>query len=93
MILVEGVPIFERDLPDGRTISVQPLLWGYAQLGISVKIGEQHIKGFYSDSWQYQDTRAALRVLATWDGEGEPAGWEKRGVSWKGLPARDGEEG
>lgn len=92
IILVEGVPIFEKDLPDGRLISVQPLIWGYAQLGISLKIGEFHVKGVHADSWQYKTTADALHVFATWDGQSEPSGWVKRGVSSYGLPERDAKE-
>ncbi len=78
--------LFVRELPDGRTLVVLPLLWGYASLAL----GRPGQSWFY-DTWQYQSRQAALDACLEWNGEPgtEPTGWYKHPATGRRRPDGD----
>lgn len=84
-----AVIVYERQLPDGRIITVLAMIFNYR-----IAIGE----GWeYSDGWCYPRDLGKAFVLAAaqaWDGEGDPPdGWIKHLGSGRrrtdGDPARE----
>lgn len=81
--------VYERQLPDGREISVTLLIFNYR-----ICIGDHST---YDDGWCYPHTLGKAFVLAAaraWDGEGDPPdGWIKHLGSGRrrtdGDPARE----
>lgn len=75
--LVDGF-ITRRRLEDQRLLSVQPLLYGRAQLGIGPKPPMQDL-GVFADSWDFPSIAAAMTALNTWNPAEtpEPDGWHR----------------
>lgn len=72
-----------RDLPDGRTAWVFPMLFT-ARLGV----GLPHAL-VLDDFWCYDDPAAAVAAMHAWDGEGEPDGWHRHPPSGRRRPNGD----
>jgi hypothetical protein len=85
-----GVILLERDLPDGRTITVMLMLFGYR-----ICIGDGLL--FFTDGWCYPLDLGQAFVMAAakaWDGNGDPPdGWIKQLSTGRlragGDPARE----
>jgi hypothetical protein len=73
-------------LGDGRMVAVQPLLHGYALLGI----GDAKQQWFV-DQWQFETVGSALQVLRSWDPDKdkEPPGWVKHPGTGRYRPGGD----
>jgi hypothetical protein len=67
---------FDRLLPDGRKLSLMPLLFGGGHIGISPMPPMQNC-GVFFDSWDYLDYWHAFAQFLTWDGQGEPQDWSR----------------
>ena len=64
--------LFERDLGDGRTIYLRPMLFGNVRLSM----GETGDRCFYFEAgWCFHDPDAAWRAAMGWNGDGDPEGW------------------
>ena len=76
----------KRVLADGRTVIVQPLLFGAACLGVGSK---DFFDGGYCDVWDYPTREAAIAAMNAWDGKGEPTGWHRHTASGRYRPGGD----
>lgn len=86
-VLDEHGLLTSRQLPDGRWLTVQPLLFGQAQIGITRDAGttlgealEVADFGAYDDVWHYATAADAIAAMDRWaflQGEGEPDGWTR----------------
>ncbi len=75
-----------RPLPDGRVLIVLPLFFGKARLGITTADFED---GGFNDVWDFPSVDAAVAAMTAWDGEGEPAGWDRHPESHRRRPEGD----
>lgn len=65
----------DRELPDGRHLTVQVLFGGMAQLGIS---GNPPFIRIFEDSWDFLNRSTALAAFSLWDEQTtEPQGWHR----------------
>ncbi len=77
--------LFRRTLPDGRVLDVTPLLFGFAQLGIS----RDARVDWYQDVWHYDTPEKAIDAARRWTGEGEPSGWMRHPPTGRRRPGGD----
>ncbi len=73
--MINGQPVLDRTLADGRWLSVHPLLFERACLLMGRP--EYREQGEADRVWEFASFSAAVAVLAVWNGEGEPAGWDR----------------
>jgi hypothetical protein len=73
-----------KNLPDGREITVLPLLHGMGRLCVGAA-GEQWFDGI----WDYDTFEAAVAAMHAWDGAGEPAGWSRHPDTGRRRPGGD----
>lgn len=74
----QGLP--RRVLPDGRILELCPMMFGNVRLMITLP----ELDGVcWDDAWCFQaeSVSEAWIALLTWDGEGEPVGWNKHPMS------------
>jgi hypothetical protein len=64
-------------LADGRILEVWPMMFN---LRLIVTLPEND-NVCWDDAWCYNQPADALLAFAKWDGEGEPAGWNKHPMS------------
>ncbi len=76
-------------LPDGRIISVVPLLYSQANLGISPPPPPYEHAGWFFDVWMYETPVKALLAALSWDGQGEPEGWWRHPATGRRRPGGD----
>lgn len=76
-----------RVLPDGRILELLPMAFGNVRLTITLPELDGEA---YEDGWCYhrEGHGKAWIALLTWDGEGEPQGWNKH--PFTGRYRRDG---
>ena len=72
----------ERQLPDGRFMTVYPLTFGRGR----VIIGD---KASVDDVWGFPSLGAAVAAFLTWDGKGEPEGWDRHPCTNRYRPGGD----
>lgn len=77
-----------RELPDGRCLSLWPMLLGNTRLCI----GETGA-GCFQDGWCYHHDGLAIAAVMGWDGEGDPPGWFKHLGSGRTQPQYSRENG
>lgn len=77
----------ERDLGDGRTLYLDPMMLGNVRLNIG-KTGDRIN---YDDGYCYHDPDAAWRALLGWNGEGDPEGWYRHTTTGRRRPEGDPE--
>jgi hypothetical protein len=65
--------LLRRVLPDGRVVELWRMLFNDR---ITIALAE-HDGTFFEDAWCYVDRALARAVAETWDGEGDPPGWNK----------------
>lgn len=70
-----------RQLPDRRWLAVEPQTFGRARLCL-IGPGPDLVDALtihfgYEDTWDYATKDAALQVLQTWTGDGDPGGWRR----------------
>lgn len=73
-----------KDAPDGRRISVIPLMYTAA-----VAIGQRNSLTWYDDRWCYHSVSAAWEAAMRWDGTGEPDGWHRHPDTGRRRPGGD----
>lgn len=81
-------PLLRRELPDGRLVELWRMLFTFR-----ITITSPQNDGIcWDDAWCFTDGRLSEAVFAfqSWDGEGEPVGWNKHPVSGRWRP--DGTE-
>lgn len=74
-----------RHLPDGRVITVQPLIYtAFISIGGELRFG-------YSDRWCYHDVSQAIAAADAWDPleTPEPEGWHRHPTSGRRRPDGD----
>lgn len=74
-----------RDLPDGRLLALEPLLFGVARLHV---VEDERSTSSVS-IYDFQDLPAAVVALAEWDGAGDPDGWYRHRPSDRRRPGGD----
>jgi len=78
--------IYQRELDDGREITVYPLLWW----GAKVCIGPADCPVGFDDSWLYREEGRALDIAKSWDGNGDPPdGWFRQTSTGRRRPGGD----
>lgn len=77
-----------KTLPDGRIVELMRMLFNYR-----IYIRQPGDPFGYDDCWCYQSRIDAGAAFDTWDGEGEPPGWNKHPTTgrWRGdgLPGSE----
>jgi hypothetical protein len=68
------VPVFRRDLADGRLIVAMPLLFGQWRLGL----GRKNDPWGFDHVYDYADVHSAMSAMLDYAGEDEPTGWHRR---------------
>lgn len=81
-------PLRRRVLPDGRILDLWVQMFNFR---ITVTLPEND-DIYFEDMWCYKQSRLveALAAFETWDGQGEPPGWNKHPPS--GRWREDGTE-
>jgi hypothetical protein len=67
-----ATPIVSRVLPDGRELSLWPMLFGNTRLCI----GWPGV-GAFDDGYCFHHAALGVAAVLGWDGSGDPAGWYK----------------
>lgn len=69
----EDRPLVRRVLPDGRIVEVWRMFYNNR-----ITVTSPQNDGIsWDEAYCYKDRALAVRVAETWDGEDEPAGWNK----------------
>lgn len=76
-----------RGLPDGRLLSLEPLLFGAARLHV---VEDERLTASAS-IYDFTDLAVALEQLHRWNGDGEPRGWYRHRPSNRRRPDGDPE--
>lgn len=84
-----GAVTESRVLDDGRGLDVYPLLWGRARM--LVTLADEIETDFADDAWEFDSIVRALDAQASWDGTGEPAGWDRHPKTGRRRPDGDPE--
>lgn len=67
----------KKTLADGRIVELIKMIYNYR---LYVSLPERYGSS-YDDCWCYQEFASAGAAFASWDGEGEPIGWNKHPAS------------
>lgn len=79
---------FRKELPDGRTIDVTPMLLGNGRISVGRDVDSRG----YDDQWCYDSVPLAMIAAALWDGTGEPTGWKRHPGTGRRRPNGDPEQ-
>lgn len=77
-----------RQLPDGRWLTLYPLLYGAGRLAVGGEHPDEDLAG-YNDAYDWEDVEGARRAFEEWDGTGEPVGWYRHRPSHRRRPGGD----
>lgn len=82
--VVNGSPVLHRMLGGGGVLEAAPLLFGRGRVLVTwVALNERSVR---EDLWEFPSFEAAVAALATWDGRGEPAGWDRHPATGRRRP-------
>lgn len=81
--------IRERQLPDGRWLTLYPLLFGAGRLAVGGEAPDDPEPRGFNDAYDYERLEDAEQAYTEWDGTEEPAGWYRHRPSNRRRPEGD----
>lgn len=73
-----------RDLDDGRTLALEPLL-----TGMRIHVVRDRRDSASTSIYDFTDHVVAMKAFIQWDGEGDPVGWYRHRPSNRRRPDGD----
>ncbi len=74
----------QRLLPDGRELTLYPLVFGRTNM----LVGDPRY-GWANDAWEFPSLADGVVAILTWDGAGEPPGWDRHPGDGRRRPGGD----
>lgn len=71
--------LHKRELPDGRVLYLEPMLWGNLSLCLAPD-------RWNLERWCFHDHDAAWRAVLGWNGVGDPEGWYRHPATGRRRP-------